>query len=95
MKKTIEQKIRIMDIRARNRMQYLYYLAHLHKGVVLDCGNHTESCLGFTSLHGDVGDYGIINGLWKTEIYELSNWIIDNELNNDNEKKNKFIDYII
>jgi len=42
--------------------------------------NTTEYLLGFWSLHGDVGDYGMIQGLWKTEVYDMSEWLVNNEL---------------
>jgi NH3-dependent NAD+ synthetase len=36
--------------------------------------------LGFWTLHGDVGDYGLIQNLWKTEVYELALYIAKEEL---------------
>lgn len=68
------------NIKARTRMIYLYDLASVHRGMVLSTDNYTELLLGFWTLHGDVGDYGMVQELWKTEVYELSEWIVNNEL---------------
>ena len=76
----METKIRNGNIQARLRMIYLYDLAQKHKGMVLSTDNYTEYLLGFWTLHGDVGDYGMIQNLWKTEVYALANWIAQNEL---------------
>ena len=64
------------NIKARIRMMYLYHLASIHKGLVLDTGNKTEYELGFFTIHGDQGDYnpGIIY-LWKTDVYYLAEYI--------------------
>lgn len=73
-------KIRNGNIKARLRMIYLYNLASEHGGLVLSTDNWTEYLLGFWTLHGDVGDYGMIQELWKTEVYEMSEWLVKNEL---------------
>ena len=66
------------NIKARFRMMYLYHVASMYKGCVLDTDNKTEHELGFWTLHGDVGDVncGLIH-LWKTEVYELANFILE------------------
>jgi len=79
-------KIRLGNIKARLRMVHLYNLAQKYKGIVLSTDNFTEYLLGFWTLHGDVGDYGMIQELWKTEVYELSQYLVDNELENPEEK---------
>ncbi len=85
-KSTIENKIRYGNIKARLRMVYLYNLAQQHKGLVLSTDNYTELLEGYWTLHGDVGDYGMIQNLWKTEVYEMSKYIIENELKTEQEK---------
>ena len=57
-------------------MMYLYNLASIHKGIVMDTDNLTENNLGYWTLHGDVGDFNPIGGLWKTEIFKLAEWLI-------------------
>ncbi len=70
-----EFKIRLGNVKARTRMIYIYDLASKNKGMVLSTDNYTELLLGFWTLHGDVGDYGMIQNLWKTEVYELSRYL--------------------
>ena len=69
--------LQLGNIKARLRMIYLYNLASIHKGCVLDTDNKTEHELGFWTIHGDVGDLncGLIH-LWKTEVYELAKHIL-------------------
>lgn len=62
------------NIQARLRMMYLYHLASIHHGIVIDTDNLTENNLGYWTLHGDVGDFNPIGGLWKTEIFKLAEW---------------------
>lgn len=64
------------NVQARLRMIYLYNLASIHKGLVMSTDNQTEYQLGFWTIHGDVGDFDPIQGLWKTEVYELAKWLI-------------------
>jgi NAD+ synthase len=61
--------IRLGNIKARIRMIQLYHLAHANHGIVLSTDNLTEYKLGFWTMHGDVGDFGMIQNLWKTEVY--------------------------
>lgn len=65
------------NIQARLRMIYLYNLASIHKGLVMSTDNQTEYQLGFWTIHGDVGDFDPIQGLWKTEVYGLAEWLKD------------------
>ena len=65
------------NIKARYRMIYLRHLASVHKGVVLDNDNFTEWNLGFWTVGGDSPmDINLgLHYLWKTEIYELANYL--------------------
>lgn len=65
------------NIQARLRMIYLYNLASVHRGLVMDTDNLTENNLGYFTIHGDVGDFNPIGGLWKTEVFELASYIRD------------------
>lgn len=71
------------NIQARLRMIYLYNLASVYKGIVIDTDNLTEHNLGYWTLHGDVGDFNPIGGLWKTEVFELAEWIFNKYKNSD------------
>ena len=64
------------NIQARLRMIYLYNLASVHKGLVIDTDNRTENMLGYWTLHGDVGDFKPIGDLWKTEVFKLAEWLL-------------------
>ncbi len=77
-KKSHAYKIRTGNIKARIRMIYLYDLAGANRGMVLSTDNYTELLLGFWTLHGDVGDYGMLQNLWKTEVYEMSRYLSAN-----------------
>lgn len=74
-----EDKVRRGNIKARLRMIYLYNLAQTHRGMVLSTDNRTEYMLGFWTLHGDVGDYAPLFGLWKTEVYALARALLATE----------------
>ena len=63
------------NLQARCRMQHLYDLASRNKGLVMSTDNQTEYQLGFWTLHGDVGDFDPIQGLWKTEVYKLAEYL--------------------
>ncbi|HUU87406.1 MAG TPA: NAD(+) synthase [Candidatus Glassbacteria bacterium] len=71
-----KEKIRQGNIKARMRMIRIYDLAQLYNGMVLSTDNLTELLLGFWTLHGDVGDYGMIQSLWKTEVYDMSEYLV-------------------
>lgn len=73
----IDVRIRAGNLKARLRMIYLYDQARKHKGMVLSTDNYTELMLGFWTLHGDVGDFGCIQNLWKTEVYELAQYLVE------------------
>ena len=76
-----QTKIANGNIQARLRMIYLYNLASIHGGVVMDTDNFTEHFLGYFTLHGDQGDVNPIGHLWKTEVFELAQWIYSHYLN--------------
>jgi len=83
---TFDDKIRAGNLKARLRMMYLFDLAHKIGGMVLGTDNLTEYYLGFWTLHGDVGNYGMIQNLWKTEVYGMAEYIIENYDDSDLEK---------
>ena len=78
-----QTKIADGNIQARLRMIYLYNLASTHKGIVIDTDNLTEHNLGYWTIHGDVGDFNPIGGLWKTEVFELAQWLFDQYKDSD------------
>lgn len=71
------------NIQARLRMIYLYNVASLYGGLVMDTDNLTENNLGYFTIHGDVGDFNPIGCLWKTEVFELAEWLFNKYKNSD------------
>lgn len=69
--------LQLGNIKARLRMIYLRNLASIHRGVVLDNDNFTEWNLGFWTVSGDSPmDINLgLHYLWKTEIYELAEYL--------------------
>lgn len=90
----INIKIRAGNIKARIRMMYLYDLARKNNGIVLSTDNYTELMLGFWTLHGDVGDFGMIQNLWKTDVYTLSKHIALHECKQYQDKQNALLECI-
>jgi len=73
----MDTRIRLGNIKARLRMIKLFDIARARGGMVLSTDNLTELLLGFWTLHGDVGNYGMIQNLWKTEVYGLAKYMAD------------------
>jgi len=82
----IRERIRKGNIKARCRMIYLYNLAYSYNGLVLSTDNLTEELLGFFTVHGDHCDFGLMQKLWKHEVYELAEYL-KNENISDNAKE--------
>lgn len=70
-----DMRIRLGNLKARMRMMFLYDKARKHNGIVVSTDNLTEYLLGFWTLHGDVGDFGPIQNLYKTEVYGMADWL--------------------
>jgi NAD+ synthase len=68
-----EEKVSHGNIMARIRMIVLYHIAKLSHGMVLSTDNLSELWMGFWTLHGDVGDYGMIQQVMKgLELYDIA-----------------------
>lgn len=80
----IGMKIRLGNIKARLRMIELFDLAQKYGGMVLSTDNLTELYLGFWTLHGDVGNYGLIQNMWKDEVYTLATFLAVEAMNEGN-----------
>jgi NAD+ synthetase len=70
-------KLRQGNLKARLRMLQLYDLAQLHQGIVISTDNYTEYLTGFWTLHGDVGDFAPIARLWKTEVFKIAEFLLN------------------
>jgi NAD+ synthase len=65
------------NLKARMRMRLLYHVAGITGGLVLGTDNLTEYNLGFWTIFGDCGDYGMIQNLWKTEVYQIMRFMAE------------------
>lgn len=92
---TFNRLIRAGNIKARMRMIYLYDRAKALGGLVLSTDNFTEYMLGFWTLHGDVGDFGPIQSLWKTEVYGLTRHLVNYYMGEGRDTKAKVLDECI
>lgn len=65
------------NVKARLRMALgTYYVANMVNGLVLSTDNYSEYWMGFWTLHGDVGDYGMIQELWKgSELIQIAEYL--------------------
>ncbi len=69
------------NIQARLRGLLLMAYANKHQGIVLATGNKSELATGYCTLYGDMcGGLSLIGDLWKTEVYELCQWINSEKL---------------
>lgn len=64
------RKVALGNIKARLRM------IRMMKGIVLSTDNLSEYWMGFWTLHGDVGDFGIIQQILKgLELYDIAHYL--------------------
>lgn len=65
------------NVKARLRMALgTYYVANMINGLVLSTDNYSEYWMGFWTLHGDVGDFGMIQELWKgDELVQIAEYL--------------------
>lgn len=68
--------IALGNIKARLRMIFLYCKAGETGGIVVDTDNLTEHNTGFWTIHGDEGDVNPIGNLWKSDIYEVTDYLL-------------------
>jgi len=65
------------NIKARLRMMLgTYHVARMLKGIVLSTDNLSEYMMGFWTLHGDIGDFGVIQNILKgIELYDIAEYL--------------------
>lgn len=71
------KKIAQGNIKARLRMIFgAYHVARMTRGIVLSTDNLSEYWMAFWTLHGDVGDFGMIQHLLKgLELYDIARYL--------------------
>lgn len=73
------------NMKSRYRMMFLYDKARDNHGFVVGTDNYTEKLLGFSTIGGDaLADYMPIQYFWKTEVYELANYLLEKYKNEEN-----------
>lgn len=73
------------NIKVRLRMMLgTYHVARMTNGMVMSTDNLSEFWMAFWTLHGDVGDYGMIQQVLKgVELYDIANYLgVPNEIIN-------------
>ncbi|MGB9809876.1 MAG: NAD(+) synthase, partial [Caldanaerobacter sp.] len=64
------------NVQARIRGNYLMFFANREGYVVLTTGNKSELAMGYCTLYGDMsGSLAVIGDLYKTQVYELAEYI--------------------
>ena len=64
------------NTQARCRMVVLMALSNAHGWMLVNTGNLSEAWMGYSTLYGDTaGAFAPIGSLYKTEVYELANWL--------------------
>ena len=73
-----ENNLAIGNLKARIRMSIIYYYANAKNYLVIGTGNKSEILIGYFTKHGDGAcDLEPIGDLYKTEVYELKQEIIE------------------
>ena len=80
----INNQTNLGNIKSKLRSMYLYAKAFEKNGLVLNTTNYDEFILGYFTKFGDSnGDVFLLNGLLKSNIYELANYYeLPNEIIN-------------
>ncbi len=69
------------NLQPRLRMLLTMGLCNAHNALMLNTSNRSERLVGYGTLYGDTaGAIGVIGGLYKTEVYALSNFLNDTGL---------------
>lgn len=63
------------NIQPRARGVILMALSNASGKMVLSTGNKSEMAVGYATLYGDMcGGFNVLKDVYKTQVYELSNW---------------------
>lgn len=63
------------NIQPRARGTLLMALSNASGKMVLSTGNKSEMAVGYATLYGDMcGGFNVLKDVYKTQVYELSNW---------------------
>ena len=63
------------NTQARCRMVCIMALSNAHGWLMLNTGNKSEACMGYSTLYGDTaGAFAPLGGLYKTDVYAAARW---------------------
>lgn len=63
------------NTQARCRMVCLMALSNAHNWMLVNTGNKSEACMGYSTLYGDTaGAFAPLGGLYKTDVYAVARW---------------------
>lgn len=69
------------NLQSRLRMLLTMGLCNAQNALMLNTSNRSERLVGYGTLYGDTsGAVGVIGGLYKTQVYELSHYLNDTGL---------------
>lgn len=64
------------NTQARCRMVCLMALSNAHNWMLVNTGNKSEACMGYSTLYGDTaGAFAPMGGLYKTDVYAVARWV--------------------
>lgn len=64
------------NLQARIRGNIVMFLSNRHNYLVLNTGNKSELSVGYATLYGDMcGGLAVLSDLYKTQVYQLANFI--------------------
>lgn len=83
LKETLQENLSSLtqeNLQARIRGVLLMAIANQEQRVLLNTSNKSEAAVGYTTIYGDMcGGLSIIGDLWKTQAYQLANYINRNQ----------------
>lgn len=64
------------NTQARCRMVCLMAISNAKGWMLVNTGNKSEACMGFSTLYGDTaGAFAPLGGFYKTDVFALSRWV--------------------
>jgi NAD+ synthase len=73
--------VALENIQSRARGMALMALSNTNGKMVLSTGNKSEMAVGYATLYGDMcGGFNALKDVYKTKVYELSNWRNEQDL---------------
>lgn len=63
------------NTQARCRMVCLMAISNARNWMMLNTGNKSEACMGYSTLYGDTaGAFAPMGGVYKTDVYAMARW---------------------